>query len=53
MSPHRRNYCEDCDWSATTETRTKQELSMAAIGHAVEHSHDLNSDVIADLKAPF
>ena len=53
MSPHLRNYCEDCEWSASTETYSRNELSGAAIEHVVEAGHDINSELIADFSAHF
>jgi hypothetical protein len=40
-----RNYCEDCEWAASTETYSRQELSRLAIEHAVEYGHDIESEV--------
>ena len=51
MSPHFRNYCEECEWSASTETQSRGELAVAAIEHAVEAGHDIDSELIADFSA--
>ena len=42
MTRHLRNYCE---WAASTETYSKQELSRLAIEHAVEYGHGIESEV--------
>lgn len=37
------NYCIHCEWSAGTGDYTRSELSRAAIEHAVETGHDIES----------
>lgn len=37
------NYCIHCEWSANTEDYTRSELSRAAVEHAVETGHDIES----------
>lgn len=44
--PHFRHYCEDCEWSAGTEARSRRELSALAIDHAIESGHDIDSEVV-------
>lgn len=51
MSLHFRNYCEECEWSASTETHGRGELAVAAIEHAIETDHDIDSEMIADFSA--
>jgi len=35
------NYCLDCDWSASTEQHTRQDLSSRTIEHACSTGHDV------------
>lgn len=39
-----RNYCLDCDWSASREDHDRETLSRLTIEHAVEYGHDIESD---------
>ena len=53
MVTHFRNYYEDCEWSLSTETYSREELGKLAISPAVEFRHDINSEFVADLtKSP-
>ena len=52
MSPHLRNYCEDCEWSASSETHDRSVLGTMAVEHAIEFGHAISSELIADLKDP-
>jgi hypothetical protein len=40
-----RNYCEDCEWAASTENHSQGALSQLAIDHTVDHGHDIESEV--------
>lgn len=42
----KRNYCLDCDWSASIEDHDRHELAACAIEHATEHEHDIDSEVV-------
>ncbi len=44
MSPVKRNYCQDCDWSASIEEHSRQELSQRALEHFLTHEHDIDSE---------
>lgn len=43
-----RNYCVDCEWSASAEEYSRDELASLAIEHAVECGHDIESDAEPD-----
>jgi hypothetical protein len=43
--PERRNYCRDCEWSATTAEYGTQELGRRAIEHTIETGHDIDSEI--------
>jgi hypothetical protein len=49
---YHRNHCEECEWSAGTDTHSRIDRSRLTIEHAVEHGHDINSEVLADLDNP-
>ncbi len=42
----KRNYCLDCEWSASIEEHDRHELAACAIEHAVEREHDIDSEAI-------
>jgi predicted small metal-binding protein len=50
MAPIRRSYCLDCDWSATSRNRSRQELTSLVVEHATEYGHDIESEIIPDFK---
>ena len=45
MSPVIRNYCLDCDWSASVDDHSRQELSQLALEHSLTNEHDIDSDL--------
>ena len=45
VPPTQRNYCLDCEWSASIEDHDRHELAALAIEHATEQEHDIDSDV--------
>ncbi|MFC6962201.1 hypothetical protein [Halocatena marina] len=47
----KRSYCLDCGWTASTELHSRRELSTLAIEHAVEHDHDIDSEIICNLSS--
>ena len=49
MSLFHRNYCVTCEWSASTENYSNQEVASQAVEHAVETGHDIESESIVDL----
>lgn len=46
---YHRNYCAECDWSASTETYSRQETVSRAINHFTETRHTIESEPIAEL----
>lgn len=40
-----RHYCTECDWSASIEDHTPDELFQASIEHFSETKHTIESDV--------
>ncbi len=48
MSQVIRNYCVDCEWSASVGEYNREELAGLAIEHAVECGHDIESDIEPD-----
>lgn len=46
---YHRNYCEECDWSASTETHGQRELATLAIDHYIETNHPIESEPVAEL----
>lgn len=49
MSYHR-NYCADCEWSASTEHHTRHEVSRRAIAHFCETNHTVESEAVPELE---
>ena len=47
-SLERRNYCRDCEWSATTAEYNTQELGRRVLGHTIETGHDIDSEIIRE-----
>ena len=41
---YHRNYCTDCDWSASTETHSRHEIARRTIDHFCETHHTIVSD---------
>ena len=42
----KRNYCLDCEWSASIEDYDRHELAALAVEHATGQGHDVDSDVV-------
>ena len=42
-----RNYCCDCDWSASTNDHTWRELADLALNHAEKTQHTIKSESIS------
>lgn len=48
MAPIYRNYCVHCDWEATLEDHSRDELATLAIEHACESGHDIDSQSMVE-----
>lgn len=46
---YHRNYCTECDWSASTETQSRHEVARAAIDHFHETLHTIESEPVPEL----
>ncbi len=44
------NYCTECEWTASAEEHSTQELSELAIEHFLETGHTIESECTAELK---
>ena len=46
---YHRNYCEECDWSASSETHSRNEVARRAIAHFCETHHTIDSEPVPEL----
>jgi predicted transcriptional regulator len=44
------NYCTECEWAASAEEHSRQELSELAIEHFLDTGHAIESELTAGLE---
>lgn len=44
------NYCTDCEWSASADEHSTQELSELAIEHFLTTGHTIESELSAEVE---
>ncbi len=47
---YHRNYCTECNWSASTEDHSRHEVASLAIEHFIETHHTIESEATAEMK---
>ncbi len=51
MSYHR-NYCTECDWSASREHHTCREVASQAMNHFMRTHHTIESETVSEHSPP-
>ena len=46
---YHRNYCTECDWNASTENHSRQELADLVMEHFKETQHDIEGENVSEL----
>lgn len=46
---HHRNYCTECDWSASTERHSRYEVGRRALAHFHDTHHTIESEPVPEL----
>lgn len=48
---YRRNYCTECEWSASTKNHDRHELNTLVIGHFTNTNHTIESEPILEVQS--